>query len=99
MTQNKTVLPFYIRCIALTRYVASICITVLHNYRALREILGAKRDEVTGECRKLHNVELNDLYCSPDITQSDQIEKNEMGGACSAYGGEEGRVEGFGGEN
>jgi len=29
----------------------------------------------------------------------DKIEKNEMGGACSAYGGEERRVQGFGGEN
>jgi hypothetical protein len=26
------------------------------------------------------------------------IEKNEMGGACSAYGGEERRIQGFGGE-
>ena len=32
-------------------------------------------------------------YCS-----CDKIEKNEMGGACSAYGGEERRMQGFGGE-
>jgi len=32
--------------------------------RVLRRILGPKRDEVTGEWRKLHNEELNDLYCS-----------------------------------
>jgi hypothetical protein len=31
----------------------------------LRGIFGPKRDEVTGEWRKLHNEELNDLYCSP----------------------------------
>jgi hypothetical protein len=31
--------------------------------RVLRRIFGPKRDEVTGEWRKLHN-ELNDLYCS-----------------------------------
>jgi len=31
--------------------------------RVLRGIFGAKRDEVTGEWRKLHNEELNDLYC------------------------------------
>jgi len=30
--------------------------------RALRRIFGPKRDEVTGECMKLHNEELNDLY-------------------------------------
>ena len=33
----------------------------------LRGIFGPKRDEVTGEWRKLHNEELNDLYCSPNI--------------------------------
>ena len=35
--------------------------------RVLRRIFGAKRDGVTGEWRKLHNVELNDLYCSLNI--------------------------------
>ena len=29
----------------------------------LREVFGAKRGEVTGEWRKLHNGELSDLYC------------------------------------
>jgi hypothetical protein len=33
----------------------------------LRRIFGPKRDEVTGEWRKLHNVELNDLYSSPTL--------------------------------
>jgi len=33
----------------------------------LRRIFGPKRDEVTEEWRKLHNEELNDLYCSPNI--------------------------------
>ena len=32
--------------------------------RVLRRIFGPERDEVTGELRKLHNEELNDLYCS-----------------------------------
>jgi hypothetical protein len=31
--------------------------------RVLRRIFGLRRDEVTGESRKLHNEELNDLYC------------------------------------
>jgi hypothetical protein len=35
--------------------------------RVLRRIFGPKRDEVTGEWRKLHNEELHDLYCSPSI--------------------------------
>jgi len=37
--------------------------------RVLRRIFGPKRDEVTGEWRKLHNEELNGLYCSPNILQ------------------------------
>jgi hypothetical protein len=35
--------------------------------RVLRRIFGPKRDEVTGEWRKLHNGELHNLYSSPDI--------------------------------
>jgi hypothetical protein len=35
--------------------------------RVLRRIFGPKRDEVTGEWRKLHNRELHNLYSSPDI--------------------------------
>ena len=51
----------------------------------LRRIFGPKRDEVIREWRKLHNEELNDMYCSPTI---DQIDKNEVGGSCSTCGGE-----------
>jgi hypothetical protein len=35
--------------------------------RVLRRIFGPKRDEVTGEWRKLHNEELRDLYSSPRL--------------------------------
>jgi len=37
--------------------------------RVLRGIFGPMRDEVTGEWRNLHNEELNDLYCSPNIVR------------------------------
>jgi hypothetical protein len=49
----------------------------------LSGILGCERGEETGEWRRLHIVELNHLYWSPNIFSGDQIEKNEMGGACS----------------
>jgi len=54
--------------------------------RVLRRIFGPKRDEVTGEWRKLHNEELNDLYCSPNIVRVIKSRRMMMGGACSANG-------------
>ncbi|KAJ4431620.1 hypothetical protein ANN_20219 [Periplaneta americana] len=38
--------------------------------KVLRKIFGAKRDEVTGEWRKLHNTELHALYSLPDIIRN-----------------------------
>ena len=37
--------------------------------RVLRRVFGPKRDEVTGEWRKVHNEELNDLYSLPNIVR------------------------------
>jgi hypothetical protein len=37
--------------------------------RALRRVFGPKRDEVTGEWRKLHNEELSDLYSLPNFVR------------------------------
>ena len=37
--------------------------------RVLRRVFGPKGDEVTGKWRKLHNKELNDLYCSSNIVR------------------------------
>jgi len=45
--------------------------------RVLRRIFGLKRDEVTGQCRKLHNEGLNDLYTSPNIDRV--IKSRRMG--------------------
>jgi hypothetical protein len=35
--------------------------------RVLRRIFGSKRDDVTGDLRKLHNEEFHNLYSSPNI--------------------------------
>ena len=58
----------------------------------LRGICGPKGDEVTREWRKLHNEELNDLYCSQNITrmiksrETRQVEHvARMGDERSAY--------------
>jgi hypothetical protein len=53
--------------------------------RVLRRKFGPKRDEETGEWKKLHNEELRDLYSSPRIIRI----IDEMGGACSTNGEEE----------
>ena len=45
----------------------------------LRRIFGPRREEVTGEWRRLHNKELNDLYCSPNIVRV--IKSRRMRGA------------------
>jgi hypothetical protein len=52
----------------------------------LRRIFGPKRDEVTGEWRRLHNEELNDLYLLTQYRAGDKIEKNEMGCIGSWWG-------------
>ena len=44
----------------------------------MEENIGPKRDDVTGEWRKLHNEELNDLYSSPNIVR---VIKSRMGWA------------------
>jgi hypothetical protein len=51
----------------------------------IRRIFGPKRDEVTGEWRKLHNKELHDFYSSPSIIRIIVVE-DEMGGPCSTNG-------------
>jgi hypothetical protein len=43
------------------------CETWEFENRVLRRIFGPKRDEISGEWRKLHNEELRDLYPSPSI--------------------------------
>jgi len=50
-------------------------------------VFGPRSEEVTWEWRKPH--ELNVLYSSP------KIEWKKLGGACSAYGGEERHIQGF----
>jgi len=64
--------------------------------RVLRGMFIPKRDKVTGEWRKLHNVELNDLYCSPNIVRVNKSRRSWPGssvGIATAYGLDSPRIE------
>ena len=58
--------------------------------RVLRRIFGTKRDEVTGEWRKLHNEQLNDLYCSPSIVRVIKYRRIRLAGHVARLGGKRG---------
>ena len=56
--------------------------------RMLRRIFGPKRDDLTGEWRKLHDEELNDLYCSPNIVRVIKSRRMRWAGHVARVGGE-----------
>jgi hypothetical protein len=64
--------------------------------RLLRRIFGPKRNEVTGEWKKLHNEELNDGYCSPSIVHVIKLRMKWAGHVARIVA--EMRIQGFGGE-
>jgi hypothetical protein len=60
--------------------------------------LETKRDEVTGDRRRMHNEELYDLYCPPNTIRVIKSRKNETGWECGKYGRQETCMQGFGGK-
>jgi hypothetical protein len=66
--------------------------------RVLRRIFETKRDEVTGEWRKLHDEELNNLYSSPNIVRVIKSRRMICVGHVVRMGGAKRCVQGFGGE-
>jgi hypothetical protein len=57
--------------------------------RVLRRIFGPKRDEVTGEWRKLHNEELNGLYSVPNIVRVIKLRRMRWAEHVARIGGRE----------
>ena len=66
--------------------------------RVLRRVFGHKRDEVTGEWRKLHNEDLSDLYSLPNIVRVVKSRRMRWVRACVAYRGGERCAQSSGGE-
>ena len=56
----------------------------------LRRIFGPRRDEVTGDWRRLHNDELNYLYCSPNIVRVTKSRRMRWAGHVARMGEERG---------
>jgi hypothetical protein len=56
--------------------------------RVLMRIIGPKRDEVTGEWRKLHNEELHNLYSSPKIIIQIKLRRMRWAGHVACMGEE-----------
>jgi len=54
--------------------------------RVLRRIFWPKRDEMTGEWRKLHNEELSDLYSSPNIVRVIKSQRMRWAGHVARMG-------------
>jgi hypothetical protein len=54
--------------------------------RVLRRILGLKRDEVTGDWRKLHNEELHNLYSSQSIIRMIKSRRMRWAGHVAGLG-------------
>ena len=54
--------------------------------RMLRRVLGPKRDEVTGEWRKLHNEKISDLYSLPNIVQVVKLRRMRWSGHVARMG-------------
>jgi len=56
----------------------------------LRRIFGPRRDDITGEWRRLHKEELNNLYCSPNIVRVIESRRMRWAGHVARMGEERG---------
>jgi len=54
--------------------------------RVLKNVFGPDRGEVTGEWRELHNEELNDMYCSPNVIRVTKSRRMRWAGNVTRIG-------------
>ena len=71
-----------------TKNRVKVSVSVMYN--VLRRIFGPRKDEVTGEWRRLHNEELNDLYSSPNIVRVIKSRRMRWAGHVARIGEERG---------
>ena len=62
------------------------CVLTIFENRVLKDILGPKRDEVTGEWRRLHNVKLYALYSSPHFILAIKLRRIGWAGHVTCMG-------------
>ena len=76
------------------KYFQKKCLGFVLTYGVIkngnRKIFGPRRDEVTGEWRRLHNEELNDLYASPSIVRVIKSRRMRWAGHVARMGEEKG---------
>ncbi|KAJ4448842.1 hypothetical protein ANN_00233 [Periplaneta americana] len=87
-TDNTTCLVQCLKevdAVELAEAIKPMFVKVFEN-KVLRKIFGAKRDEVAGEWRKLHNTELHALYSSPDIIRNIKSKRLKWAGHVARMG-------------
>jgi len=84
----KTIVLYGCQTLSLT--LREECRLRVFENRVLRRIFGPKRDEVTGEWRKLHNKELNELYSSPDDVRVIKLRRMRWAGHVACMGDRKG---------
>ena len=76
-------------CAKLVNTLNFIKLLILYSM-VLRRIFGPRRDEITGEWRRLHNEELNDFYSSPNIVRVIKSRRMRWAGHAVRMGEERG---------
>ena len=77
-------------CCLLHILLVIFSITVRMVDKVMRRTFGPRRDEVTGDWRRPHNEELNDLYCSPNILRVIKSKRMRWAGHVARMGEERG---------